>query len=193
MGKGTDGLRPKLTAKIKVGNGFVRFNREATRWLGVGMDAHLTFKEHHNRCMKTARAAEPRPRSLTGAHGVVLACVRVVQVACVQAVALYGSELSWDLKEGSRRDDLQLLLNRLARSTLGAQPTSPRSTLMRDSGLTPAGVALGARQHRCVSRLACACEGSKAKELYDYATPGAPVGRVAVIEHTRGRRAETMC
>jgi hypothetical protein len=41
-------LCPKLTAMIGVGNGFVRFNREATWWLGVWMDAHLTFKEHHN-------------------------------------------------------------------------------------------------------------------------------------------------
>jgi hypothetical protein len=53
-------LRPKLTAKIKVGDGFIQFKKEATRWLGIWMDAHLTFKEHHNRCMKTARAAEAR-------------------------------------------------------------------------------------------------------------------------------------
>jgi hypothetical protein len=51
-------LRPILTAKIKVGDGFARFNTEATRWLEVWMDAHLTFKEHQNRCMKKARAAE---------------------------------------------------------------------------------------------------------------------------------------
>jgi len=51
-------LRPKLPAKIKVGDGFVQFNKEATRWVGVWMDAHLTFKEHHNCCMKKARAAE---------------------------------------------------------------------------------------------------------------------------------------
>jgi len=57
--------RPKLTAKILVGNSFVRFNNEATRWLGVWMAAHLTFKEHHDRCMKKARAAEARLRSLT--------------------------------------------------------------------------------------------------------------------------------
>jgi len=41
-------LRPKLTAKIRVGNGSIRFNVQATRWLGIWMDAHLTFKEHHN-------------------------------------------------------------------------------------------------------------------------------------------------
>jgi len=37
-------LQPKLSAKIKVGDGFVRFNQVATRWPGVWMDAHLTFK-----------------------------------------------------------------------------------------------------------------------------------------------------
>jgi hypothetical protein len=122
-------LRAKLRAHIRVGNGFARFNKEATRWLGVWMDAHLTFKEHHNRCMKNARAAEARLRSLTRTYGVVPACVRAVQIACVQAVALYGSELWWDPKEGSRRDDLQLLLNRQATSTPGELPTTPRGAL----------------------------------------------------------------
>jgi len=96
------------------------------------------------------------------------------------------------VKTGSRRDDLQLLLNRQARSTLGALPTTPRGAHMRDSGLTPAAVAIDARQQRFVARLANACEGSKSKELFAYPTPGAPVGRVAATEHARGRRAETM-
>ena len=50
-------LRPKLTAKICVGNWIIRFNAQATCWLGVWMDAQLMFKEQHNRCMKKARAA----------------------------------------------------------------------------------------------------------------------------------------
>jgi hypothetical protein len=53
-------LRAKLTAKIRVGDGFIRFNRQAIRWIGIWMDAHLTLKEHHNRRMKKARAAEAR-------------------------------------------------------------------------------------------------------------------------------------
>jgi hypothetical protein len=53
-------LRPKLSAKNRVGDGFIRFNRQATRWVGVWMDAHLTLKEHDNRYMKKARAAEAR-------------------------------------------------------------------------------------------------------------------------------------
>jgi len=57
------------------------------------MDAHLTFKEHHNRCMKLARAAEARLRVLKKMHGIIPDRVRAVQIACVQAVALYGSDL----------------------------------------------------------------------------------------------------
>jgi hypothetical protein len=71
-------LRPKLTAKIRVGNESVRFNAQATRWLGVWMDAHLTFKEDHNRCMKKAREAEARIRTLTRTYGVVPESVRAV-------------------------------------------------------------------------------------------------------------------
>jgi hypothetical protein len=41
-------LWPNLTSKIRVGDSFVRFNRQATPWLHVWMDTHLTLKEHHN-------------------------------------------------------------------------------------------------------------------------------------------------
>jgi hypothetical protein len=40
-------LRPKLTANIRVGNRSIQFNTQATLWLGVWMDTHLTFTEHH--------------------------------------------------------------------------------------------------------------------------------------------------
>jgi hypothetical protein len=95
------------------------------------MDAHLTFKDHHNRCMKKPRAAEARLRTLPKTYGVVPESERAVQVACIQAVAQYGSELWCDPREVGRRDDLQLLLNRQARSILGALPTTPQGALMR--------------------------------------------------------------
>jgi hypothetical protein len=155
------------------------------------MDAHLTFKEHHNRCMKKARAAEARLRTLTKTYGVVPESVRAVQVACIQAVALYGSELWWDPKEIGRRDDLQLLLNRQARSVLGALPTTPRGALMRESGLTPAPVILDSRQQRFAARLANACS-SKLKELHEDPSSGTPICRVVEIEHEHGRTTEDM-
>ena len=61
-------LRPKHTAKSKVGDGFVQFNYKATRCLGVWMDAHPMFREHHNRCIKKARAADARLRILMRIH-----------------------------------------------------------------------------------------------------------------------------
>jgi len=139
-------LRPKLTAKIRVGDGFIWFNNQATCWLGVWMDAHLTLKEHHDRCMKKARVAEARFRTLTKTYGVVPESVRAVQVACVQAVAQDGSELWWDPKEAGRRDDLQLLLNPQARSILGTLPMTPPGALISDSGLTPRPEILESRQ-----------------------------------------------
>jgi hypothetical protein len=81
-------LRPKLTTKMKVGNGCVQFKEEVTRWLGVCIDPHLTFKEHHNRCMKKARGAEARLRALTRMRGIVPDGVRAVQIPCIRAGAV---------------------------------------------------------------------------------------------------------
>jgi hypothetical protein len=68
------------------------------------MDGNLTFKELHNRWMKKARAAKARLRTLTKTYGVVPDTVRAIQVACIHAVALYGSELRWDPKEVGTRE-----------------------------------------------------------------------------------------
>ena len=52
------------------------------------MHTHLTFQEHHNRCMKKARAAAARLGVITTMHGIIPERVRAVQIACIQAVAL---------------------------------------------------------------------------------------------------------
>jgi len=155
------------------------------------MDAHLTFKEHHNGCMRKARAAEARLHVLMRMHGIVPKRVRPVQVACVQAVALYRSELWWDPNEIGRIEDHQLLRNRQARSTLGALPTTPLGQLMRVSGLTPAPVVLDSRWQRFASRLASECEDWKQRETYNHRTSGAQICGVIKTEHEGGREAET--
>jgi hypothetical protein len=182
-----------FTAKINVGDGFVWVKKEATRWLGVWMDAHLTFKEHYNRCMKKARAAEARLRVLTRMHAIIPERVRAVQIAWDEAVALYGSELWVDPKEIGRREDLQLLLNRQARSTLGALPTTSPGLVMRHSGLTPAAVAHTSRQQQFAARLASACDGSRQQVTYNHPTSGAPICSVIEKEHELGREPETLC
>jgi len=45
--------------------------------------------------MKKARNAQQRIRRLTGCMGLVPENVRRTQVACVQAMAMYGPELWW--------------------------------------------------------------------------------------------------
>jgi len=155
------------------------------------MDTHLTFKEHHTQCMMKARAAEARLRSLTTTYGVVSEGVRAFQVACVQVVSVYGSELWWDPNEAGRRHDFQLLLNRQARSILGALPTTPRGALMRDSGLTPAPVILESRQQCFVARLANTCSNMQRK-LHQNPSSGARVCRPVKKEHDHRQRTEGM-
>jgi len=157
------------------------------------VDAHLTFKEHHNLCMKKARSAEARLRTLTRMHGIVPERVGTVQVACVPAVALYGSGL-WPNPQGiGRREDVQLVLHRQSGSTLGAIPTMPMGAHMRASELTPVPVALDGRQQQFTVRLTSPYEGSKLKTILNHLTSGATMCRVITKEHVRGREAETMC
>ena len=53
-------LKPKLPAKLRVRNESVLFIAQATHRLGVWMQEHLAFNEHHNQCMKNPRAADAR-------------------------------------------------------------------------------------------------------------------------------------
>jgi len=155
------------------------------------MTAHLTFKEHNNRCIKEARAAEARLRSLTKTYGLLPESVQAVKVSCVQVVALYGSVLWWDHREVGRRYDLQLLLNRQARSILGVLPTTPHSALRRESGLAPAPVTSDRRQQQFAGRLESACTNNQ-KELHSNPSSGAPTCRVVRIAHEHGRTTEGM-
>jgi len=155
------------------------------------MESHLTFKEQHNQCMKMASAAEARLRTITKKYSVFPVSVRTVQVACVQAVALYRSELRCDPREVGRRDDLQPLLNPQVRSILGALVTTQQSALMRESGLTPVPVILDAKQPGFTARLANACS-SKLMELHHNPSSGAPICKVIREEHGLGRTTESM-
>jgi len=139
-------LRPKLTARMRVGNGSIQFNTPARCWLGVRMDAPVMFKEHHYQCMKIERAAEVRLRTLTKTYGFIPESVRAVHVVCIHAVAPFGSQLRWNPREVGTRDNLQLLLNRQARSILRVLPTTLHGALMRESWITPAPVILDSRQ-----------------------------------------------
>ena len=81
--------------KIKVGNEKIRFNKEATRWLGVWLDSQLKFTSHINERVRRARTAEIWIKSLTRTYGLTPRLVRQIQIAVVQSTALYGAEVWW--------------------------------------------------------------------------------------------------
>ena len=106
----------------------VSFNKEATRWLGVWLDSQLLLKDHHATRLKQGQKAMTRLRRLTGQMGLSPANCRKVMTACVQSVAMFGSELWWkgDHVPGTmgQADELQLLVNQEARATTGCFQTT---------------------------------------------------------------------
>jgi len=127
---------------VKVRDKEIPFNRMATRWLGVWLDSQLTLKEHHATRLKSGRNAMNRLKRLTGQMGLSPANCRSVMSACVQSVAMFGVEFWW--KGGNVcgttgcAEELQLLVNREVRATMGAFRTTNLGPLLMESGLRPA-------------------------------------------------------
>jgi len=88
--------RKVSTETIRTREREIPFNTEATRWLGIWLDSHLTLKDHQRAMMKKGRKALVRLRRLAGQMGVRSDNCRKVMTACVQSVAMYGTELWWE-------------------------------------------------------------------------------------------------
>jgi len=71
-------------ATVAVGTNSVPFNKEATRWLGIWLDAQLSLKEHHATRMNEGRKALTRLRRLTGQMGLTPANCRKFKHASSQ-------------------------------------------------------------------------------------------------------------
>ena len=132
-------------ADIKVGNKKIKFNQEATRWLGVWLDGQLKFSAHINERIRRARIAEIQIKDLTKTYGLMPGLVRRIQLAVVQSTALYGAEL-WLKGQKNHKDTFQQLFNRQARSITGMYPSTPIHPLLCEAGLTPASIVLDSRQ-----------------------------------------------
>ena len=78
---------------ITVGGYRVSFNQEATRWLEVWLDSGLTFKAHFQKRIRKAKMAEARIRAFCRREGLSLSLILRIQVAVVQAIALFKTEL----------------------------------------------------------------------------------------------------
>jgi len=136
-----------MNARVRVGGHDVSYNNEATRWLGVWLDDMLTLNDHTKKTFAKARRVQNRVRSLMVKKGLSLEGCKRIQVAAVQAVALYGSELWWRGQE-NRAQEVQRLLNEQGRRATRCFRTTPQGAVMNDAGLRPAKALLNNRVQR---------------------------------------------
>ena len=101
-------------ARINLQGKRIKFNSEATKWLGIWLDSGLSFKTHYQTRLQKAKAAENRLRSISSTYGLPPGLVRKVQIAAVQSVALYGAEIWWRGQK-TWAQEIQQLINKQAR------------------------------------------------------------------------------
>jgi len=163
------------TTTVLVGENSVPLNKEATRWLGIWLDSQLTLKEHHATRLKAGQNAMTRLCRLAGQLGLSPGTCRKVMTACIQSVAMFGSELWWKGAQTrgtiGRADELQRLVNQQARATTGCFRTTNRGALSMESGLRPATTQHENRQRRFGLRLLSLPQRDQARELAQTLTP----------------------
>jgi len=181
--------RTASTATVAVGANEVPFNKEATRWLGIWLDAQLSLKEHHATRMKEGSKAMTRLRRLTGQMGLSSANCRKVMTACVQSTTMFGAELWWkgDYTMGTqgRAEEIQWLANQEARATTGCFQTINLGALSMEFSIRAAVAQLENRHRRFGLRLLSLPQGDQAREVV-----GAPTQSGAgsqMLSHTVGK------
>jgi len=110
-----------------------------------------------------------RLKRLTGQMGLSPENCRKVMTACIQSVAMFGTELWWEGTEKrgmiGRANELQLLVNQQVRATTGCFQTTNLGVLSMESGLRPAATQLENRQLRFGPRLLSLLQGNQAREV----------------------------
>jgi hypothetical protein len=117
------------------------------------MDRRLNFQHHYEVVMTKAKKAQGRVKGITGRLGLRPENAKKVQIAAVQSVVLYGSELWWDGQIG-REHELQKLINESARRVTGLFRSTPTVLLFKEAGLRAAISLLNHRRRRFAKRLA---------------------------------------
>jgi len=157
------------TATVKVGDNTVPFSKEATRWLGIWLDSQLRLKDHHAIQLKDGKKAMARLLQLAGQMGLSPTNCRKVVTACIQSVAVFGSELWWkgDHVRGTigQANQLQLLVNQEARATTGCFRTTNIGALSMESGFRAATAQLENRQRRFGLRMLSLPQRNQAREV----------------------------
>ena len=115
------------------------------------LDSKLSFKAHYQKRFLLAKQASQRIKGLTGKFGLASGLVRKIQLAVVQSIALYGSEIWW---KGQKQavEQLQKIINSQARAIIGALSTSPIDLIVDYAKVTPAENLLDNRQRKYALR-----------------------------------------
>lgn len=71
----------------------MKFNIEATKWLGMYLEIGLQFRKQKNISLEIVKCAEDRVRKLGSTHVLEPGLIRKVQIAADQPVALYGAKI----------------------------------------------------------------------------------------------------
>ena len=148
---------------VRVGDAFFPFASEATRWLGVYLDSALTLRTSRRKAINRAKAKEAALKRLVSKHGLAPAAARNLQQAIVSGTMLYAQQLSWNGARGTERE-VQLVLNRMGRASLGVRQTTPLGMVAAESGLTPARALLNHTQARFALRLLARPRGGGGQE-----------------------------
>jgi len=114
------------------------------------VNAPRTVRNLRRTDASTARDRAKDRHQITGQRGLSPANCRKVMAACIQSVAMFGSELWW--KGGQTRgtvgqeNELQLLVNQEARAATDCLRATDVGALSMESGLRPATAQLEDRQ-----------------------------------------------
>jgi ribonuclease HI len=150
--------------QIQLPNYTCRFQKEATRWLGYWLDSKLSFREHFQTRYQKAEKVLKIIAPLAKLNGLPSGLVRKIQIAVIQSIALFGSEIWW---EGQRnyQEKIQKLLNKQARAITGLFRTTPIPFLRKAADLPEAGKLLDQRRLGFISRCLRQPEGHPSRSL----------------------------
>jgi len=107
----------------------------------------ITLNDHTKKFFAKARGAQSRVKSLMMKKGLSPEGCQRIQVAAVQAIALYRAELWWK-GQRNRAQQVQQILNEQCRRVTGCFRTTPQGALMNEAGLRPANAILNNRDRR---------------------------------------------
>lgn len=123
-------LKRRMTeGQILVRGHTMRFNVEATRWLGMYLYREIQFRVYKNITLEKTKHAEERVRRLRSTYGLESGLIRWVQVTVVQEVALHGAEIWWQGQKGWCEKYRRLII-RQGRAVTGMFRMTPRIVLV---------------------------------------------------------------